>query len=43
VARGIEDLERSLGAIDAKRAHYRDVSNNCIYRLETAVAENDGA
>lgn len=43
VARQLEELERSLGAIDAKIAHYRDVSNSCVYPLETTIPEKDEA
>jgi DNA-binding transcriptional MerR regulator len=39
VARRIEELERSLGTIDAKIAHYRDVSNTCIYPLDAQPSE----
>jgi DNA-binding transcriptional MerR regulator len=39
VARKVEELERSLGAIDAKIAHYRDVSKTCIYPLEAAAPD----
>src|SRR3712207_1697464 len=37
--RWIEDWERTFGAIDARRAHYGDGFNSCIYRLQTAVPE----
>jgi hypothetical protein len=43
VARRIEDLPRSLGAIDAKMAHYRAVSNSCIYPLEYTIPKRDEA
>jgi DNA-binding transcriptional MerR regulator len=39
VVRRIEELERSLGTIDAKIAHYRDVSNTCIYPLDAEVPD----
>lgn len=41
VARQLEELERSLGAIDAKIAHYRDVSNSCVYPLETTPEKDE--
>jgi len=42
-ARRIEDLQRSLGAIDAKMAYYRAVSNSCIYPLEYTIPKSDEA
>ena len=39
VVRRLEELRRSLGTIDAKIAHYRDVSNTCIYPLDAQPSE----
>lgn len=41
VAHQLEELERSLGAIDTKIAHYRDVSNSCVYPLETTPEKDE--